>query len=111
MTADETSQREILLGMTNAYQVSQAIHVAATLGIADLLEDGPKSADELAQATDTHAPTLYRLLRALASVGVFAEEPDGQFGSTPLAEYLRTNALRSLRAWAMLSGQQYGGRS
>jgi hypothetical protein len=108
ISADELSPRDTLLRMTNAYQVSQAIHVAATLGIADLLEDGPKSADELSQATNTHAPTLYRLLRALASVGVFAEEPDGQFGSTPLAEYLRTNAPRSLRAWAMLIGQQYG---
>jgi Dimerisation domain len=52
------------LRMTNGYQVSQAIHVAATLGIADLLEDGPKSADELAEATGTHALTLYRLLRS-----------------------------------------------
>ncbi len=53
----------------------------------------------------TRAPTLYRLLRALASVGVFAEEPDGRFRSTPLAEYLRTNAPRSLRAWAMQIGR------
>jgi hypothetical protein len=64
MTADETSPRDTPLGMTNAFQVSQAIYVAATLGIADLLEDGPKSADELAKTTGTHAPTLYRLLRA-----------------------------------------------
>jgi hypothetical protein len=63
MTADETSPRDTPLGMTNAFQVSQAIYVAATLGIADLLEDGPKSADELAKTTGTHAPTLYRLLR------------------------------------------------
>ncbi len=50
--------------MINAYQASQAIHVAATLGIADLLKEGPRSVDELAEATGTHAPTLYRLLRA-----------------------------------------------
>jgi hypothetical protein len=107
MSAAELPPRDALLRMTTAFQASQAIHVAATLGIADLLEDGPRSVDELAQTTGTHAPTLYRLLRALASVGVFAEEPDGQFGSTPLAEYLRTNAPRSLRAWAMQIGQQY----
>ena len=107
MSAAELSPRDTLLRMTNAFQASQAIHVAATLGIADLLEDGPRSVDELAQTTGTHAPTLYRLLRALASVGVFAEQPDGRFGSTPLAEYLRTNAPRSLRAWAMQIGQQY----
>ena len=91
--------------MTNGYQVSQALHVAATLGISDLLDDGPRSADELAEATQTHAPTLYRLLRALASVGVFAEQSDGRFGSTPLAEHLQTDAPGSLRAWAMLIGQ------
>ncbi len=58
MTADETSPRRTLLRMTNAFQVSQAIHVAAALGIADLL-DRPKSADELAETTGTHAPSLY----------------------------------------------------
>ena len=88
MSADELSLRDTLLRMTNAFQASQAIHVAATLGIADLLENGPRSVEELAEATGTHAPTLYRLLRALTSVGVFAEETDGRFGSTPLAEYL-----------------------
>src|ERR687885_1317645 len=111
ITVDETSPRHTLLRMTNAFQVSQAIYVAATLGIADLLEDGPKSADELAEATGAHAPTLYRLLRALASVGVFAEKTDGRFGLTPLAEYLRTGTPGSLRAWAMQIGQQYGWRS
>src|SRR5215207_4826221 len=110
VTVDETSPRDTLLQMTNAIHVSQAICVAATLGIADLLEDGPKSADELAKTTRTHAPSLYRLLRALASVGIFSET-DGRFGSTPLAEYLRTNAPKSLRAWVMQMGQQYRWRS
>lgn len=105
MIADEPSHRDNLLRMTNAYEASQAIHVAATLGIADLLEDGPRSAEELAKATGTHAPTLYRILRALASVGVFAEETDGCFGLTPPAEYLRSDMPGSVRAWAMLIGQ------
>src|SRR4051812_4409610 len=106
MTTGELSPRDTLLRMTNAYQVSQAIHVAATLGIADLLGDGPRSVDDLAEATGAHAPTLYRLLRALASVGVFIEA-DGRFGLTPLAEYLRTDAPGSVRAWAMQLGQPY----
>jgi len=110
MTADETSPRDTLLRMTNAFQVSQAIYVAATLGIADLLEDGPKSADELAKTTGTHAPTLYRLLRALASVGIFIET-DGRFGMTPLAEYLSTDTPGSLRKFVMLIGQQSFWRS
>jgi hypothetical protein len=92
--------------MANGYQVSQAIHVAAVLGIADLLENGPRSADELGEATGAHAPTLYRVLRALSSVGLFAES-DGRFGSTPLSEYLRTDAPTSLRAWAKQIGQPY----
>lgn len=105
MTAGELSSRDALLRITNAYEASQAIHVAATLGIADLLEDGPRSAEDLAKATETHAPTLYRILRALASVDVFAEETDGRFGLTPPAEYLRSGVPGSVRAWAMLIGQ------
>lgn len=107
MNQDEPSARDALWRMINAYQASQAIHVAATLGIADLLEDGPRSAHELADATGTHAPTLYRLLRALASVGVFAEsdEHDGRFGLTPLAEYLRTDIPGSARAFAAYVGR------
>src|ERR671927_653559 len=107
MSKDEPPPRDALLQMINAFRASQAIYVAATLGIADLLEEGPKSVDELAEATGAHAPTLYRLLRALASVGVFAEKTDGRFGLTPLAERLRTDAPRSLRAWARLIGEPY----
>jgi hypothetical protein len=107
MTADELSPRDTLWRMTTAYQVSQAIHVAATLGIADLLEPGPKRADELAEATGTHESALYRILRALASVGVFTEETDGRSGLTPLAEHLRTDAPGSLRSWAMFMGRPY----
>ena len=106
MTASEPSPRDVLSRMTNAFQVSQAIHVSATLGIADLLGDGPRSADELAEDAGADAPTLYRLLRALASVGVFAET-DGRFALTPLAELLRTDAPGSLRAWAIQIGQPY----
>src|SRR5262249_43313514 len=62
-----------LMRMVNGYQVSQALHVAATLGIADQLKEGPKSAAVLAQACNAHAPSLYRLLRALAAIGVFHE--------------------------------------
>ena len=109
MGKDEPSPRDALLRMIDGYQVSQAIHVAATLGAADLLRNGPRNADELAEVTGTHAPTLKRLLRALASVGVFAEgdENDGRLGLTPLAEYLRTDVPESVRAWAVHLGQPY----
>ncbi|HET7480074.1 MAG TPA: methyltransferase [Rubrobacteraceae bacterium] len=106
MDASEVSPRDSLWRMVNGYQVSQAIHVAATLGIADLLKDSPRSVDDLAEATGTHAPTLYRLLRALASVGVFVEK-EGCFGLTPLAEYLRSDVPGSIRAWATFIGRPY----
>jgi hypothetical protein len=107
MTAGELSTRDTLWRMTNGYQVSQAIHVVATLGIADLLKDGPRSVDELAKATGTHATALYRILRALASIGVFAEQSDCRFDLTPLAEHLRTDVPGSLHSWAMLIGRPY----
>jgi hypothetical protein len=96
-----------LLQMASGAWVGQAIHVAAKLGIADLLEDGPKSATALAEATATHPGTLYRLLRALASLGIFAEDGNGRFGLTPLAHGLRTNAPGSLRAYAIMMGEDW----
>jgi hypothetical protein len=78
-----------LLPLIYGYQVSQAIHVAAALGIADELADGPRAVGDLASATATHADTLRRLLRALAAVEVLREEPDGTFGLTALGEELR----------------------
>jgi hypothetical protein len=92
MSAGELSPRDALWRMTNSYQVSQAINAAATLGIADLLVDGLKSPDELAKATGAHAPSLYRLLRALASVGLFAERDDGSFVSTRFFEAVTEGA-------------------
>jgi hypothetical protein len=94
--------------MITGYWTSQAIYVAARLGIADLLVDGPRTADELARATGTHARSLYRLLRALASLGVFAEDTERRFSLTPLAEPLRADAPGSQRATVlMMVGQFY----
>jgi len=96
-----------LLQMVTGYWVSQAIYVAAKLGIADLLKDGPKNCDELAKATRTHARSLYRLLRGLASVGVFAEVENGRFGLTPLGEYLQTGIPGSVRALTIRYGEEH----
>jgi O-methyltransferase domain/Dimerisation domain len=94
-----------LLQLVTGYWVSQAIYVAAKLGLADVLQDGPKRCDELAQATATHARSLSRLLRALASVGVFAEVEPDRFGLTPLAALLQTGVPGSLRALAIFLGE------
>jgi len=96
-----------LTRLVNGYQVSQAIHVAATLGIADLLREGSRSAADIAAATGTHEGTLYRLLRALASVGVFREEPGHRFALTPLGACLRSDAAEPVGPWAVMIGEAY----
>lgn len=100
----EMNSHQVLWRMITGCFVSQALHVAAKLGIADLLKDGPKSPTELAQITATHAPSLYRLLRALASVGVFVEDERGCFGLTPVAELLQKDTPGSLHAAALFIG-------
>ena len=81
--------------------IAQAIAVAAELGIADLLAEGPRPSDELARATGSHPGALYRLLRALASLGVFTEVEPKRFGLTPMAEGLRGDAPSSQRSRAI----------
>ena len=93
--------------LVNGYQVTQAIHVAAVLGIADLLADGPRSSDDLAAATETHSGTLYRLLRALAGVGVFREEENRHFALTDLGACLRSDAAEPVGGWAAFVGEPY----
>jgi hypothetical protein len=97
---------QTLARMIMGFRVSQMIYVAAKLGIADLLKDGPQSADALAQATGTHAPSLYRVLRALAAEGIFAEDDHGRFALTSLAEPLRSGIPGSVRAQALLFGDE-----
>lgn len=94
-----------LMQMMTGYWVSQSIYVTAKLGIADLLKDGSKTSDQLAEATGTHAPSLYRLLRALASVGVFIEDEKGRFTLTPIAAALRTDP-GSARAMVLHLGER-----
>ena len=96
-----------MLQIISGFWISRAVYVIAKLGIPDLLKSGPKTAEELAAATRTHAPSLYRVLRALASVGVL-ESHDRQFAQTPLSETLVTDAPGSLR-WFTVSelGQEH----
>jgi hypothetical protein len=86
-----------LLGIATGVFPSAAIYVAAKLGIADLLADGPKTAAELAAATDTHEHALYRTLRSIASIGVFAESEARTFANTPMSESLCSDARDSTR--------------
>jgi hypothetical protein len=98
-----TQLRELIRG----YQLTQLIYVAAKLGIADLLRGGPKTTDQLAASSGTNTRNLYRVLRALASNGIFSESGDGLFELTPLAEPLQTGVLDSLSGWAIISGGEW----
>jgi len=89
-----------MMQMLTAKWLSAAISTAAELGIADLLASGDKTAAELAAASSAHAPSLYRLLRTLASTGVFAETEPRTFTLTPLAQCLRSDAPDSMRSFA-----------
>ncbi|HEY7618304.1 MAG TPA: methyltransferase [Solirubrobacteraceae bacterium] len=91
--------------LVNGYQVTQAIHVAAALGIADLLTDGARSADDLAAAVGAHAPSLCRVLRALAAVGVLHEGDDGRFSLTAIGQCLRSDAPDPVGGWAAFAGR------
>jgi hypothetical protein len=102
-----SSPPEQLSRMLSGYWISQALYVAAKLGLADLLIHGPRTVDDLAQAARTNAPSLYRLLRALASVGVFTEDAQHQFSLTPLAECLRTDRPDSQRSLAIMMGEEH----
>ena len=97
---------QTLTQMIMGFRVSQMVHVAAKLGIADLLKSGPQTAGDLAQATSTHAPSLYRLLRGLASLGIFAEDEQARFALTPLAELLRTGVPGTQRSKAIFHPDQ-----
>jgi O-methyltransferase domain/Dimerisation domain len=93
--------------LSTGFWISQAIAVAASVGIADHLQSGPKNCAELAPAVGVHAGALYRLLRAIASVGVFAEDQQGRFSLTPLATLLLTEGPGSWRAAAILNGEPW----
>jgi hypothetical protein len=90
--------------LSEGITIFTAIALAAELGIADLLANGPRSCDEMAQATSTHPGSLYRLLRLLSIFGIFSEVERGRFAQTPLGELLGTGTPGSLRPWVRMIG-------
>lgn len=90
----------------SGYWKSQAVYAVAKLGIADLLKDGPQTVEQLAENSGANADALYRVLRALASIGIFAEGDPRQFSLTPLAEPLRSDVPDSKRALALMMGDE-----
>ncbi len=98
--------QEKILELTRGFQLSQCLFTATALGIPDLLKDGAKSCEELAQATQTHAHSLYRLLRVLASTGIVTEIAPQQFEVTAMATCLQQDSPDSLKDFILLRAEQ-----
>ena len=97
-----TPEEQILGIVTNHWQ-SCCVGAAAQLELADVLADGPLHIDVLAERTDTHGPSLYRMLRALESTGIFTQTSPGVFGNTPASECLRRKLPDSNWAWVRIT--------
>ncbi|MCZ4123213.1 methyltransferase [Streptomyces sp. H39-S7] len=96
-----------LLQLAGMGWISRSLSVAARLGIADHLADGPKSPAELAQLTDSDPDGVLYLLRVLGIVGVFKENEDGTFEHTETSQPLRDDHPESMRYWCVLGGEMY----
>jgi ubiquinone/menaquinone biosynthesis C-methylase UbiE len=94
-----------LIRLINGGAMSQAACVTAELGIADILADGPKRADELARATGCHEPSMHRLLRAMTALEICMEREDGTFALAPMGMLLRSDTPNSLRSWTIWCGK------
>jgi ubiquinone/menaquinone biosynthesis C-methylase UbiE len=90
--------------------LTHSICVAAELGVADALNDGPRTASELARAVGANPDALYRILRALAATGIFRETQEGRFEHSGLSECLRSDIAGSMRAWARMVGADWNRR-
>lgn len=98
---DTAQLRSLIAG----YRLTQAIHVAAVLGISDLLVDGPRSSEDLATAAEADADSVRRLLRALAAEGMYVEDERGWFANNDLSDGLRSDVPGSVRQFAAVVGQ------
>lgn len=96
-----------LYQLTTGAWVTQAISVAARLGVADAIAAGATDSGEIAEQVGAHPPTLYRLLRALSDHGVFTEQPGDRFALTPIGESLRSGGPHSMRRWAIWTGARF----
>ncbi len=105
MSAENATAPHPLLQIATGFWASRALYIAAKLGIADRLAGGSESAEALASACGVHAGSLQRVLRALASLRVFAEDSQGRFIQTPLSLGLRSGSTGSLREFVVMLGE------
>lgn len=117
LDSSELNASEKLMSMVFGFMVSQAISVAARLGIADLLQEGSRSAANLAEATHCHPRSLYRVMRALASKGIFHEHENEMFSLTPMGNLLKKAPLDGIGGfcadwhWPVWGGLDYSVRT
>ncbi|MBV9386536.1 MAG: hypothetical protein JOZ78_08930 [Chroococcidiopsidaceae cyanobacterium CP_BM_ER_R8_30] len=97
----EVTPQETMMNLIGGFWIARSIYLAASLGVADVFDDQPKTIAQLAAVTNTEPRSLYRLLRALASVGIFKEVSDRTFKLTPLGETLKSDRPDSMRYMAM----------
>src|ERR1700761_9289982 len=90
-----------IIQMSRAFVISRIVYAAARLDLADHLASGPRSSEELAGPMQVHGPSLRRLMRTLASLGILTERPDRRFALTSLGEALKTGAPGSARSAVM----------
>jgi ubiquinone/menaquinone biosynthesis C-methylase UbiE len=102
----EPPPEAVIVRTAAAFAVSRALHVAAQLGIADLVSDCPRTVEHLARETKTDPPSLHRVLRLLATSGFFSEVSEGLFGQTRLSETLRSSHASAMRARVLGLGSQ-----
>jgi hypothetical protein len=100
------SPRQELFSLTQGYKTTQALYVAAKLGVADHLQHGPKKAEELAKEVQANPKALFRLMRHLAAIGIFTQDASGKFGLTPLGELLCTDNPESMRYGVIFTGEE-----
>ena len=91
-----------LLDQTMGFTVQAALRAAAELCVADHLNDGPKTAQELARKLEVNSRMLHRVLSILASRNIFSVSEDGRFSLNPVAQYLRSDLPDSLRGGVMM---------
>ena len=105
-TGPGLADRARLMQIMSSPWVAQSCYAITKIGIPDLLADGPRAAADLAADSGAHPHALRRLLRALASAGLFDEPVPGVFGLTPLAQLLTSGAARSIRSSAIMFGEE-----
>lgn len=100
-----------MMQLVSGQWVAQAVYVAAKLGVADRLADGPRPVAEIARAVGAHEDALARLMRMLAAFGVFEARGEGVYALTPMGDTLRTGAPGSCREMAVMLGEEFHWRA